>query len=84
MKKQTEDPEHKAYLDVGHEDVGGSERGLDEILDWLAVELRTNVVSCERHDSGRVNATHVERDGMRRTVETERGGSEQEQEAHVW
>jgi len=81
--RQTEDPEHEAHLDVGHENVCRSERGLDDVLDGLGVELRVYLVSCQRLYRRRVHAAHVERDRVRRAVQTERSGSQQEQEAHV-
>jgi len=72
----TEDPEHEADLDVGHEDVGRSERRLDDVLDGL-------VVVGQRHRVHAAGAADVERDGVSGAVEAERGGRQQEQEAHV-
>ena len=72
----TKNPEHKTDLNVCHENVGGSEGGLEQVVNLVAVRHLV-VVVCEEI------CCDVVRDGVGASVEAKRGRRQQDEEAHV-
>lgn len=75
MNGLTENPEHEAYLDVGHEYIGRSEGCLQKVLHLFGVELLSVVGKEIRRD--------VERHWISLLVQSERRRRQKNEETHV-
>jgi len=86
-RTRTEDPEHEADLYVSEQNIGRTKRVFQRVVDVLVQSAHVAVVvdivrQVEQSRNGRDHVT-AGRDHVRAIVQSERGGSEQDEEAEV-